>query len=117
MEGFFYECRAVPKTAELKEFIYRTYQDASEAILRLPWREGAEIVREGRERTQKDRFWLLYCNMYPNMTEETFVDFDEWYEDLKRPAIPKKSVDEIMTDVNRIVGMTADLGGQDGITI
>ena len=117
MEGFFYQCRAVPQSSELKEFIFRTYSGAARDILILPWREGVEVVNEGRERTQRDRFWLMYCSMYPNMSQESFIDFDTWYEGLKRPPVPEKTADEIVADANRIIGMTIDLGGQDGITV
>lgn len=117
MEGFFYQCCAIPQSAELRDFIYRTYSGAAREVLILPWREGVEVVNAGRERTQKDKFWLMYCNMYPQMTEDTFVDFEAWYEDLKRPPMPEKTADEIIADANRIIGMTFNLGGQDGVTI
>ena len=82
-------------------------------ILSLPWREGAEIVKEGRERSQRNDFWMMYCSIYPRMTEETFVEFHEWYESCKHPAVTQKATaEEIVASVNDIILMT--LGGNDG---
>lgn len=106
MEGFFYQCRAVSSPAELTEFVYRTYQGAARDILRLPWREGAELIREGREQAQRRKFWLMYCNMYPHMTEESFIEFDKWYEGLKKAPVQDRPVQDIMADVNKIINMT-----------
>lgn len=115
MERFFYGCCTVRETAGLKEFVYRTYQGAALDIFRLPWREGAEIVKAGREQKQRDDHWLMYCNMYPRMTEETFVEFNEWYNGLKQEQTPAKTSEEIMADVNKIISMT--IGGDDGFTV
>ena len=116
MEGFFYRCCTVHPAAELKDFIYRTYQGAARDIFALPWREGVEIVSAGREKAQRHDFWLMYCNMYPRMTEETFIGFDEWYNSLKVNTITsQKTSEDIIADVNNIINMT--IGGDDGIAI
>ena len=81
----------------------------------MPWREGAEIVKAGREQKQRDDHWIMYCNMYTHMTEETFVEFNEWYNSLKQERTPEKTAEEIMTDVNRIISMT--IGEDNGITV
>lgn len=47
------------------------------------------------------------------MTEETFVEFHEWYESCKHPAVTQKATaEEIVASVNDIILMT--LGGNDG---
>lgn len=118
MEGFFYGSCAVhsgPEGAGLKEFIYRTYQGAAREILSLPWREGAEIVKAGKEQKQRDDFWLMYCNIYPRMTEDNFISFDEWYNGLKEQKPPARTPEDILADVNNIINMT--IGGNDGITV
>ena len=116
MEGFFYQCRAIRETAELKEFMFRTYQGGADALMRMAWREAAEIIAKGREHEQRERFWLAYCCMYPHMTDETFIVFDDWYESLKRNAeASTKSVSTIMADVNKIIGMTME--EDDGFTV
>lgn len=116
MEGFFYQCRAVRQTAELREFIYRTYQGAAVQILSMDWREATEVIKEGREQDQRRRYWQMYCNMYPFMTEDTFVQFDEWYEGLKAKTQKSgQTVEEIMSGVSDIINMT--LGGKDGFTV
>ena len=117
MARFFYGSCAVHSAAELKEFIYRTYQGAAGDIFRLPWREGAEVVKEGREKVQRDQFWTMYCHIYPRMTEESFVSFDEWYNSLKTDSnnAPAKTTEDILAGVNSIINMT--LGGDNGITV
>lgn len=119
MEGFFSRCCTVRQTAEIKEFIYRTYQGAARDIFHLPWWEGAEIVNAGREQKQRDDHWLVYCSMYPHMTQDSFVKFDEWYNSLKQEKTPEKipaqTAEEIMTNVNKIINMT--IGGDNGITV
>lgn len=116
MEGFFYQCRAIDSAAELKEFVYRTYQGAVRDILRSPWRDAAELIQAGRERTNKDRFWLMYCNIYPYMTDDTFIEFEKWYDGLKPKAQGEKiTTDKIISNVSDIINMT--LGGQNVITV
>lgn len=118
MERFFYRCLTIRETAGgVKEFVFRTYQGAADEIFRLPWREAEEIVTAGREESQKSDFWLMYCNIYPFMTDDTFVTFEDWYEGLKhKPQKSEKTVTSIMADVNNIIGMTLS-GGQNGITV
>ena len=119
MEGFFYRCRAVcEESAGLREFIYRTYQGAANEILRLPWREAERIIIAGREQSQKNDFWLMYCSMYPFMNEDNFISFDDWYNGLKHePQKSEKSISSIIADVNNIIGMTLTGGQQDGVTV
>lgn len=81
-------------------------------ILTLPWREGIEIIKEGRERTQRNEFWLMYCNMYPRMTEDNFQTFEDWYESLKKTLPEPQSVEDILASVNDIINMTT--GGNNG---
>lgn len=107
MERFFYQCRAIREEYELKDFIYQTYQSAATDILKMPWRDAAQIVAEGRKRAQKHDFWLMYCSMYPHMNEDNFVEFEAWFEGLKnKTEASKKSADEIVADVNSIIAMT-----------
>lgn len=84
-------------------------------IMKLPVKEACEIIQEGRERSQRNDFWMMYCNIYPRMTEDNFVEFEEWYQSCKREAVSEQTTEEILVDVNSIINMT--LGGQNGITV
>lgn len=65
-----------------------------------------EIITEGAKKSKRDEYWMLYCSMYPHMTEDSFESFDSWYDRINAPKISvKKSKDEIMSDVERILRM------------
>ena len=41
---------------------------------------GSRLIEKARERREETRQWQLYCNIYPNFTEETFIPFDKFYK-------------------------------------
>lgn len=67
-----------------------------------------EIINMIKTEEQEEKMWDLYCAIYPKMTKETFISFD----DFKNPKIkPKKTKEEILNDVRLIMNSVIEEGG------
>lgn len=50
----------------------------------------------------------MYIALYPNMTAETFIPFEEFYNPKKKVKIQEKSEGEILTEVKEILDAFAE---------
>ena len=112
MEGFFLQSLEV--TVETVEFTFRTYGNS---LNELTFDYGIDIIKAGRKEEHKNKMWALYVNLYPDMTEETFMQFDEFMKRVtgKKSTEKTHSKEEILENVARITHMRfTSIGGSDG---
>lgn len=70
--------------------------------------ELIEMINIIKTEEQEEKMWDLYCAIYPKMTKETFISYD----DFKNPKIkPKKTKEEILNDVRLIMNSVIEEGG------
>jgi hypothetical protein len=43
-------------------------------------------LREGYKAYRDERYWQLYVQVYPEMTQETFISFEEFKKSLTSPV-------------------------------
>lgn len=64
--------------------------------------EGAEIIRKAVEKHQEEKAWQLYLMRYQNMTEDTYVSFDKFYNP-NREEVENKTAEEILAEVKNLL--------------
>lgn len=45
----------------------------------LDFQDGIQLIAKARRQNKEDRQFELYASAYPHMTEENFMQFDEFY--------------------------------------
>ena len=59
------------------------------------------MIEKAREKREEFKQWQLYCSIYPNFTEETFIPFDKFYKK-KAPKVSKKSAKQIVEENKKL---------------
>lgn len=60
-----------------------------------------ELISKAYEETRKDSAFTLYASIYPYMSENDFITFNEFY--LKMTVNNRKSSDEILDEVKELL--------------
>jgi hypothetical protein len=68
----------------------------------MDFEDGLVLTGKAAEKEQEAKAWSLYLAIRPNMTEETFMPFSEFYRVERTPVVPPKTKDEILADVEDI---------------
>lgn len=55
-------------------------------------------MKKAYEEESKARAWDLYLTQYPHMTEENFINFEDYYRMLTAPA-NTKTEEEILSEI------------------
>lgn len=69
----------------------------------MPYDYGMDIINAGIDNLKKEKMWQLYLSVYPKMTEETFMSFDDFMEYQKKPQQPAHKKEEILDNVRNIL--------------
>lgn len=101
--------------------------------MRLPYRDGVSLILKVYEKTNKEKAWQRWLQLYPDMTVPRrkyrdgdkmkwepflkFISFDEYYEELKSPKISQRSAEEILEEAAEIkqriaIRKAANKGGE-----
>ena len=64
---------------------------------------GGELIIKAYQEKEKEKAWQVYLTVYPKMTEETFVSFDDWMEEMISRKESNESVEEILVGVKDIL--------------
>ena len=72
--------------------------------MRLPLTKALKLVAKAQEEDTRDYAFKIYLAKYPNMTQENFVTFNEFWEEIKpeKKIIDNRSEDEIMKEILEI---------------
>jgi hypothetical protein len=60
-----------------------------------------ELISKAYKEKIKDRVFTLYANIYPNMDEDNFISFDEFYGIMT--VDNKRDKDEILDEVKQLL--------------
>jgi len=60
-----------------------------------------ELISKAYKEKIKDRVFTLYANIYPNMDEDNFISFDEFYTIMTVDNI--RDTDEILDEVKQLL--------------
>lgn len=55
------------------------------------------------ESKYEKRYWDLYVSIYPNMTTDTFIAFEEFYKPSRQVEVENKNIEDILVDVKGIL--------------
>jgi len=58
---------------------------------------GSRLIEKAREKREEFKQWQLYCSIYPNFTEETFIPWTDFYKK-QNTKMSRKPVRLIKTD-------------------
>lgn len=70
-------------------------------ILNLDFDEGYEIITKAFDKREEEKVWQMWLVLFPNMTEKTFISFNDYYDKLKTP-ISIRSKEDILEEVYKI---------------
>lgn len=98
MGRFFYKCFEADAERDLS-FLVKTYGFQA---LDLDFETGMVLLGEGYKACRDERFWQLYCAVFPNMTSDNFQTFEDFKKALTAPA-ETKSREEILENVEGIL--------------
>ena len=93
MVRFFYKCL---ETAPEKDLSFYIKNYGIEALT-LGIEDGAALLKEAYRQYRDERYWSLYCQLYPKMTEETFMTFEDFKGSQQKTKQPKRTAAEILT--------------------
>lgn len=66
--------------------------------------DGIEMIAQIYEKQREERSFSLYATQYPNMTEENFIQFEEFYKPRKKQEVVEvKTAEEILKDVREMM--------------
>lgn len=63
-------------------------------------------MAEGRKVEDEDRLWQQYVSVYPIMTEENFVTFENFKKGNFGKKLSTQTKDEILLEVKGIINLT-----------
>lgn len=71
--------------------------------MRLDYLLGIDLCNKALEKEQEKRAWDIWLTRYPNMTDKTFVPFDEFFKPSEKNEAPKRTDEEVLTDAENIL--------------
>ena len=77
--------------------------------MKKEFEEGYDFIKVAHEADREEKAWQLWVSIYPNMTKENYISFEEF----KNSIIPKGcnsvenlDTEEILDKVNSIINLT-----------
>lgn len=76
----------------------------------MPFERGSDLVAKALEKVQEERAWEMYISVFPNMTEKTYLTFEQFQAksiqgssaSQEAPSSNEPSVDELIAQAERI---------------
>lgn len=78
----------------------------------MEFEDGIKMIDKGFEKRLKQEYWEMWLTAYPNMTEKTYIPFNEFYNQskIKRTKVQqstnnhtkKQDTEEILSMVEQI---------------
>ncbi len=106
MEKFFIKSFTVSEVTE--ELLLRRYNNI-EYIMRKEFEEGYDFIKVAHEADREEKAWQLWTNLYPNMSKETYISFEEFKNSIipyGEGEIENLDTEEILDKVNSIINLT-----------
>lgn len=74
-------------------------------VLDLDFEDGELLISKAYEKRSEERAWQLYLTKYGDMTEESYIPFDRFYNP-KRIEEGNESAEDILADVKELLNST-----------
>ena len=106
MEKFFIKSFTVSEVTE--ELLLRRYNNI-EYIMRKEFEEGYDFIKVAYETDKEEKIWQLWASLYPNMTKENYISFEEFKIIIipnGQAEIEDLNTEEILDKVNNIINLT-----------
>jgi len=53
----------------------------------MDWREGHDLILCAMKKERERKYWELWLVMYPHMTKDNFISFEEFKKNHEQPQI------------------------------
>jgi hypothetical protein len=71
--------------------------------MNLDINHGISLINKAVEERDKEKVWQQWLVLYPNMSEENFISFDDYYNSMKVTNISiTKSKEDIISEAEEI---------------
>lgn len=60
---------------------------------------AVKMIKNAKEKDRREYFYRQWLMVFPNMTKENFVGFEEYYQDRVAPKIDMRATEEIMSEI------------------
>ncbi|MEZ7173584.1 hypothetical protein [Sporosarcina sp. OR05] len=73
-------------------------------VMHLDFEDGAELIRKAYEKTAEDKAWQMYLTKYQNMTEKSYMPFEDFYNPRNEHIENRnESAEEILDEVKAMM--------------
>ena len=77
--------------------------------MRKEFEEGYDFIKVAYETDKEEKIWQLWASLYPNMTKENYISFEEFKNSIiptGQAEIEDLDAEEILDKVNNIINLT-----------
>ena len=100
MERFFRTCSEVDET-EVIDLLLHRYGNL-EYIMKSDIEVSEKIILKAMEKERENRLFLQWVVQLPNMTDETYISFDNYVDRVTGRNIDRRPVSECMQEIEEI---------------
>jgi len=65
----------------------------------MPFRDGMALLDRAQEHDRREYYYRQWLAYLPNMTKDTYIPFEDFYQERQQPQIDLRPKDEIMKDI------------------
>lgn len=103
MEGFFFKSCSVSEVVE--EMLLRRYSNI-DYIFAKDFEDGFSLIEVALDKEIEEKLWQQWLCIYPNMSEDNFISFNDFLRESKKPKVSPKNTKEILEEVENIINLT-----------
>lgn len=77
--------------------------------MRKEFEDGYDFIKVAYESDKEEKIWQLWTSLYPNMTKENYISFEEFKNSIipsGQAEIEDLDTEEILDKVNNIINLT-----------
>ncbi|WP_207733702.1 hypothetical protein [Clostridium celatum] len=77
--------------------------------MRKEFEDGYDFIKVAYESDKEEKIWQLWTSLYPNMTKENYISFEEFKNSIipsGQAEIENLDKEEILDKVNDIINLT-----------
>lgn len=104
MVNFFQVCSAIDYY-KIIDFALHRYNNI-DILLNMEYLDAILVLNEGKKEVDDARLWSQYLTIYPKMTEENFISYQDFKADAYKPPEAKATKDSILLGVKDIIELT-----------
>ena len=113
MAAFFNFSNSIDLIEVEELLLHRYYQ--MDYILALPFMEGRSFIDKAYERQLEERVWQRWLTDYQRMTQDTFMNYEEYKEKFMGSFIKDYALDsreDLLSQAENILSKVSQKGGE-----